>query len=176
MNRSRAGRKSPQVVIDGTHCNEFMVCPDAFSAQNAFAQIPDNKRVGLLQGFVIGHRIKIRFANSHLSGDPAKLAAITFAADDTGFRMLGNHQSRDIAAMPEDTRGVGSDGHIRGYRRHTRCHQPSGFFIFDQAQPAGTKGFQIGMIAQVRDSNFILRGRFQYRSPGWTADRFVIDG
>ena len=176
MNGRRAGRKASLVVIDGTNPNEFMVCPNAFSAQDAFAQIPDNKRISLLQGFVIGHRIKIRFANAHLSGDPAQLTAVALAADDTGLRMFGDHQAHNVAAMTENARGFGSNGHFRGNRRDTGGHQPSGFPIFHQAQPAGAKGFQVRMIAQVRDFNVISRSSFQYRSPGWTADLFVING
>ena len=175
MNGRRTGRKASQIIIDGTHCDEFMVGTNAFSAQDAFAQIPDNKRIRLLQRFVIGHRIKFSYAHAHLSSNPTQLAAVALAADNAGFRMLGDHQAHNVAAMAQDPRGLGSNGHLLGHRRDTGGHQPTGFFIFHQAHPAGAEGFQVRMVAQVGDFNVISRRGFQYRSPGCTGDLFVIN-
>ena len=62
MNGRRAGIKASHVVIDGADRNEFMIRPDAFAAQNTFAQISDNKRICLLQRFVVGNLIQIGLA------------------------------------------------------------------------------------------------------------------
>jgi hypothetical protein len=62
----RAGFKTSKVVIDGTHNDQLMVRPDTLAAEDTFAQISDDKRIGLLQGFVIGHMVEIGFADAHL--------------------------------------------------------------------------------------------------------------
>jgi hypothetical protein len=41
-----------------------MIGPDAFAAQNALAQIPDDKRIRLFKGFEIRHAIEIRLADA----------------------------------------------------------------------------------------------------------------
>ena len=123
MNGRRAGIKASQIVVNGTNRNKFMIRPDAFSAQDTLAQISDDKGIRLLQGLVIGHGVQIRFANTHLSGSPAQLTAVALAADDTGFGMFGDHQTHDVAAMTEDARGIGANGHVRGYRCNAGSYQ-----------------------------------------------------
>ena len=95
----RPGSKASQIRIDGADDNQFVIGADAFSAQDAFTQISNNKRIGLFQGLVVGHWIQIRFTYAHLGSNPSQLTAIAFAANDAGFRMFGDHHAHDIAAM-----------------------------------------------------------------------------
>ena len=152
--------KASQVIINCPNHNELMIGPNTFAAKNAFAQIPNNKRVCLFQGFVIRHGVKLCLANAHLSGDPAQLTPVAFAADNTRFRMFGDHQPHNIAAMADNARRVGSNGHVLSCGGDACGHQPAGFFIFYQAQPAGAKGFQIRMITKMRNFNAIFRSSF----------------
>jgi hypothetical protein len=139
--------KSPQIIVDGTDGYQFMIGSDAFAAQNTFAQIPDNKWIGLLEGFDVGHVIEVCFSHTQLRSDLPELTAITLAADDAGFRMLGDHQTGDIASMTDDSRVCGLNHHIRCYGRNAGSQQASGFLIFYQTHAAGTVRFEIRMIA-----------------------------
>ena len=61
------------------------------------------------------------------------MTAVAFAADDTGLRLFGDHETNIFAALTVYARGVGSNGHVRGYRCDAGGHQAPGFFIFHQA-------------------------------------------
>ena len=67
MNGCRSRFKSPIIIIDCADDNQFMVCPDTLAAQDAFAQIPYNKRVCLFKGTHIGHCIQVGFADTQVS-------------------------------------------------------------------------------------------------------------
>jgi hypothetical protein len=116
-----------------------MIGPDAFAAQDTLAQIPDNKGICLFKGFVIGHGIKIRFANAQLCRDPSQLAAVSFAADNARFRVFRHHQADDIATVFGNAFGGGLDNHILGCRGNTGGHEAAALFIFHQTQAAGAK-------------------------------------
>jgi hypothetical protein len=125
-----------------------MIGPDAFPTQDTFAQISDNKRVCLFQGFIIGHGIQLGFTNAELGRQMTQLATVALAADHTRLGMFGYHQSDDIFAVLFYTRRVCLDGHIGGDRRYTGCHDPAGFFILHQAKAAGAERFKIMVVAQ----------------------------
>ena len=107
MGGGRAGRKAAQVVINGPDDHQLVIGPDAFAAQDTFAEIPDNKWIGLFEGFEIGHVIEVRLTDSQIGGDLAQLTAVALAADNAGFRMFGNHEPHNVAAMFDDARGCG---------------------------------------------------------------------
>ena len=66
MSGSGTGFKAAHIIIDGDDHHPFMVCPDAFAAEDTLAQVPDDKRVCLFIGFVIGHVVKIGFTHAQL--------------------------------------------------------------------------------------------------------------
>jgi hypothetical protein len=125
-----------------------MIGPDAFPAQNTFAQVSDNKRVGLFQRFIIGHGIQLGFTNAELGRQMTQLATVALAADHTRLGVFGYHQSDDIFTVIFDTRSVCLDGHVGCNRRYAGRHDPAGFFILHQAEAAGTERFKIMMVAQ----------------------------
>jgi hypothetical protein len=56
------------MIVNGTHHDQFMVRPDALSAKNTLAEIPDNKRIGLLQSCIPGHGIEARLSDAQPGG------------------------------------------------------------------------------------------------------------
>ena len=86
-------------IINGAGNHEFMIRPDAFSAQNAFAEIPDDKRIELLIGGIIRHGVESAIPHPKISGNLSQFAPVAFAADNAGFRMLGHHQAHNIASV-----------------------------------------------------------------------------
>ena len=52
------GAEAPEVVVDSTHSDQFVVSPDALTAEDTLREIPDNKRIGLLQPYIMRHRIE----------------------------------------------------------------------------------------------------------------------
>ena len=153
-----------------------MIGSDAFAAQDALAQIPDDKRVGFLKGLVVGHVVQICFTHAQLGCDPAQLAAIAFVADNTGFRMLGDHQAGNIAAVSDGAFGGGLNGHVRCHGCDTGRHQASGFFVFHQTHSAGTKWFQIRMVAEFGNFYAILLSSLQDARSGRTDYLFAVNG
>ena len=81
------------------------------------------------------------FADSQLRSSLTKTAAVSFAADDTGFRMLGDHQSNNIPSVTDQSFAVGADFHVCCRRGDTGGHQTAGVFVFYQAHAAGTVWF-----------------------------------
>ena len=84
------------------------------------------------------------------------LTAVALAANYAGFRMFGNHQADDIAAMAQDARCIGQKFHIRCNGGNTRSHQATTFLILHQTEPTGAKGFQIRMKTEVGYLNAFL--------------------
>jgi hypothetical protein len=124
-----------------------MIGSYAFAAQNAFAQIPDDKWIGLLQRFEVGHMIEICFSHAQLRSNLPELAAVALVADNAGFRMLRDHQTGDIASVFDNPWAGCLNHQIRCNGSHAGCHQATGFFIFNQAHAAGTVGFKLRMVA-----------------------------
>jgi hypothetical protein len=130
------------VVINGPHDHQFVISPDALSAQDAFAEIPDQKRVGLFQGFVMGHGIKTGFTDAQGSGNVPQFTAVPLAAEDARFRVFGEHQADDVPSVGENPGRCGQHGQSFCHRGHAGSHEPACFFIFDKTQPTSPIGFE----------------------------------
>ena len=176
MDGGGARSETALVVIDGTDDHQFMIGPDALAAKDTFAQIPYYKRVCFFKGLVIGHVVKICFAHTQLGRDPAQLAAVSFTADNAGFRMFGDHQARNITTVADDAFGCGLNNHIRNHGSNTGGHEASGLFIFHQTHSAGTEWFQIRMVTELGNFYAVLLSRLQNACFGRTDDFLAVDG
>ncbi len=58
MGRRRTGPKPPEVVIDGAHHDQFVIGTNALTAEDAFTEVPYNKRICLFKTGIMGHGIK----------------------------------------------------------------------------------------------------------------------
>ena len=144
------------VIIDGTDNDQLVIGANALATQNTFAQISNDKWIGLLQRLVIGKVIKMGFTDSQLCGHLPQLATIALAANNARFRMFGDHQPRDIASMIDDAWGGCLYHHVRGNRGDTGGHQPCGFFILYQAHAASAIRLEIRMVTEMGNFNAVL--------------------
>jgi hypothetical protein len=69
MGGGGTGLKAAQIVINGAHYDEFVICPNASAANDALAQIPDDKRIGLLKTSIKGHGIESCNPDTQIRGD-----------------------------------------------------------------------------------------------------------
>jgi hypothetical protein len=176
MGSGRAGLKAAQIVINGPDYHQLVIGPDAFAAQDTLAEIPDNKGIGLFEGLEIGHGVEVRLADSQIGGDLAQLTAVALAADNAGFRVLGNHEAHDIATMFDDARGCGLQNHVPDCGGDTGSHQTSGIFIFHQTHAAGAKRLQVRMMTEPGDFYAMLFSSVQNARSGRTGDFFAVNG
>ena len=92
--------------------------------------------------------VEVCFTDPQLGGHPAQLAAVAFAADDAGFRMLRDHQAGNIAAVFGDALVGGLNNHVSGRGRDASGHEAPGFFIFHQTHSAGAEWFKVRVVAE----------------------------
>ena len=133
--------KAAQIIVDRPHIHQFMVGPDTFAAEDALAEIPDHKRVRLFKGFEVGHMIEVCLPDPEVGSYLTQLAAVALAANNTGFRVLCDHEANDIAAVFDNPGGRCVEYHIPGRRGDTGGHQPTAILVFDQAHAAGAEWF-----------------------------------
>jgi hypothetical protein len=175
MSGSGTGFKAAHIIIDGADSHQFMVGPDAFAAKDTLAQVPDDKRICLFIGFVIGHGVKIRFTHPQLSCNPSQLAAVSFTAENAGLGMFCDHQADDVATMFDDAGVGGLNNHVRGCGGDTGSHETSGFFIFHQTHAAGAERFQLRMVTESGNFYAILVGSLQNTRFGRTGDSLAVN-
>jgi len=161
MNSGGSGVKPAAAVIDRTRADQLVIGPDAFTAQDTFAQIPDDERIDLFVGLEIRHPVKACFGYPQFGRDFSKLTPVAFVADDAGFGVLGHHQPDDVFAVINYPFAFGQHGHAFRNRRNTGCQKATGFFVFDQAYPAGTIRFEFRVTAQRGDADPAIFGRRQ---------------
>ena len=87
------------IVINGTGDHQFMIRADTFPAENAFTEIPYNKRIDLFIGGKIRHGIEAGIADTQGCGNISEFTPVPFAADNTGFRVFRHHQADNIATV-----------------------------------------------------------------------------
>jgi hypothetical protein len=110
-----------------------------------------------------------------LSGNFPQLASVPLVAYDAGFRVIGHHQANDVRSVLSYSRGISPDGHVWRDGRHTCGYDALAVFIFNQTKPAGTHGFQIGMMAQGGNLDPVSHGRAQYAHPRGGTYIFTVD-
>ena len=175
VNRGGPGTETPVRVVDGAHHHQLVVRPDAFAAQNAFAQIPGDERIGLLERFEIGHRIQAGFPHAEGSGHPPQCAPVSFAANHAGFRVFRDYEADDVAAVIEDARGLGQD-RLSGRRgRDAGGHEPPGLFILHQTESARARRLQVGVMAEPGDSDPVAVRRLKNARPRRGGDGLAVD-
>jgi len=135
------GLKAPHAVVDGALRHELLAGPDASSAQDAFGEVSNDKRIRLVKGAVVRHGVEIRLPHPEFSRNPSQLASVPLAADHTGLRMFGDHQPDDIPPVPQNSLCVRQDAHAVGGRGDARCHQAPAFLILYDADATGAMGF-----------------------------------
>jgi hypothetical protein len=86
-----------------------MIRTDAFTAQNAFAQIPGNEGIGLFKRFEIRHGIEVGFTDAECGGRPSQRATVPFAANHAGFGVFRYHKTDNVAAVIQYARGLGQN-------------------------------------------------------------------
>jgi hypothetical protein len=167
--------QTPAIVIDGAHCDQIVVCPDAFPAENALGEIPDDKRIGLLESRVVGHRIQARRSDPQLCGKKSQFASIPFIADNAGLGMVGHDETQDVPPVPLEVGGVCPDRHAGCNRGDAGSHHPAAFFIFHHAEPACPGRLKVGMMTQGRYPDAVFAGRVENTRPCLSDDVHSID-
>jgi len=175
MDGGRAGVKAAHVIVYGANLYQFMIGPDTLAAEDALAQVSDHEGIGFLEGLVVGHGIEVGFTDPQIGGGLAQLAPVSLGADNTRLRVLGNHQTHDIAAMLDDAGGSGLNLHSSGCRGHTGGEKTPAF-IFHQTHATGAIGLEIGVIAESGNLDAILVGSFKQAATGGAGDLFTVDG
>jgi hypothetical protein len=153
-----------------------MVGPDALPAEDALGEIPDDERVGFLKSCVIRHRIKTGGADPQFGCYEPKLTSISLVADNAGFGMVSHHEADDVTPVVSEERGVCLDGHPLGNRGDTGSNDPTALLILHDAEPAGTRGIQVGMMAQGRYPDAVVLRCLEDAGPGLCNDGNAVDG
>jgi hypothetical protein len=96
MHCSGTGFKPPEMVIDGPYDDQFMVCANTLTTKDTLTEVPDDERVCLLQGRIIGHGIEINFAHTQIARHLSQLTSVTLVTHNAGFRVIGHHHADDI--------------------------------------------------------------------------------
>jgi hypothetical protein len=173
---SRPAGKSALVVINGADPHQFMIRPDAFTAEDTLAQVPYHEGIGFFKGFGVGHGVEIGFTDAQIGRCLAQLTTIAFGADDTGFRVLGHHQTHDVTPVSDHTRCGGLNLHSGRYRGDAGGHEAAVGFILHQTDAAGAMGFEVRVVAEPGDLDSMVLGRRQEAAAGRTGDPFSVDG
>jgi hypothetical protein len=113
------GLKPPEVVVDGSDDDEFMVGANTLTTEDTLTEVPDNERICLLEAGVMGHGIKPCLANAKFSSDLPQLASVALATYNAGLRVIRHHQPDDISPMMLNGGGICLYDHIWGHGRHT---------------------------------------------------------
>jgi hypothetical protein len=90
------GFKPPEIIINGANHDQLMVGTNTLAAKNTLTEVPDNKRIRLLQTGIMGHRIKPYLADTQFGGNLPQLASVSLATYDAGLRVVGHHQADNI--------------------------------------------------------------------------------
>jgi hypothetical protein len=69
--------------------------------------------------------------------------------------MLGYHEPDNVFPVLYYPRGFGHDRHVLSRWSDTGGHDPAAFHVFDQAEPAGSIRFKVGVMAEPRYFNSV---------------------
>jgi hypothetical protein len=153
-----------------------VICANAFAAKDTLAQVPDDKRIGLLKSPIMGHGIKPCNSDTQIRSDLPQLAPISLATHNTGLGMIGHHQAHNIGTVPSHCVGIGLDRHVLRYRGDTRGHHSPTLLILHQADAAGTGRGQVTMMAEGGNLDPVFRGGIQKAHPKAGTDALPVHG
>lgn len=175
MQSCRTGLESSEVVINGAYDDEFMVRTNTLSAEDAFTQIPDDERVGLLEPGIMGHGIEVYLPKAQFSGHLSQFTSVSLVAHNAGFGVIGHHEVNNVRAVFSDLFRIRTNLHIRRDRCDAGGHDPPRCDLFHEAYPTGASGFEVGMMAQGGNLETVLEGRIQDARASETSDVFSVN-
>ena len=117
MDCAWAGLKSPEIVINGSNNDQFMVRANTLSAKDTLTEIPYDKRICLLKISIVRHGIKPYFSHTKIGCNLPQLASVSLIAYDAGLGMIGYHQANNIRPVSFNSWGFSLNDHVRGYWR-----------------------------------------------------------
>jgi hypothetical protein len=175
MGGGRTGLKAAQIVINCANNDEIVIRPNASPAKNTLAQVPDDKRIGLLKTSIVRHGIEPCNSDTQIRSDLPQLTPISLATHNAGLGVICHHQADNVGTVPSHCVGIGLDCHVLRYRCDTRGHHAPALLILHQADAAGTGRSQVTMMAEGRNLDTVFRGSIQKADPRACTDVLPIN-